>query len=312
MPRGDKEALSRFGFQLPPLNEQLSITEVLDALEDQIVLLRESNKTLESIAQAIFKSWFVDFDPVTAKAAGLVPGGIDEATAALFPDSFDASPLGQMPKGWSISTIEEIAHRVGMGPFGSNIKVETFVDSGIPVISGQHLKQLLIEDGAFNFITVDHARKLSNSCVQRGDVIFTHAGNIGQVALLAEGSLYDRYVLSQRQFFLRCDQEAMCPEWITYYFRSTQGQHQLLANASQVGVPSIARPVTYLKSIRFLKPPMQLIKRFSEISDVLNKSVMANRSEIKTLSELRDTLLPRLISGKLRIPETTQEAVEMA
>src|SRR5690606_12544424 len=121
-------------------------------------------------------------------------------------------------------------------------KVETFVSQGIPVISGQHLRQTLVEDSTFNFITDSHAAKLSNSCVSEGDVIFTHAGSIGQVALLHRHARFDRYVLSQRQFFLRCDKHKMRPEWITYYFRSVQGQHQLLANTSQVGVPSIARP----------------------------------------------------------------------
>lgn len=300
------DSIAHFPIPVPPLDDQEELIQFFDGIGDQITLLREINHTLEAIAKAIFKSWFVDFDPVKAKAACLVLGGIDENTAALFPDSFEESPLGQMPQGWSISMIEDIADRVGMGPFGSNIKVETFVDSGIPVISGQHLKQALVEDKTFNFITEDHARKLSKSCVQNGDVIFTHAGNIGQVALLTKDSMYDRYVLSQRQFFLRCDKEVMRPEWITYYFRSTQGQHQLLANASQVGVPSIARPVTYLRSIRFLKPPMRLIQQFSNIADVLNKSVMANRSEIETLAELRDTLLPRLISGKLKLPETLE------
>jgi type I restriction enzyme S subunit len=289
--------------QFPPLREQKLIGQLLGALDDRITLLRETNATLEAIAQALFKSWFVDFDPVRAKAEGLEPQAMDASTAALFPDSFEESELGLVPKGWQFNSVESFAEKVGMGPFGSNIKVETFVSQGIPVISGQHLRQTLVEDSIFNFITDGHAKKLSNSCVYEGDVIFTHAGSIGQVALLHRHARYDRYVLSQRQFFLRCAHQKMRPEWITYYFRSTQGQHQLLANTSQVGVPSIARPVSYLRSIQVLVPSKELIDKFSDIADAVHQAVLAKRAQIQTLTQLRDTLLPRLISGQLRLPE---------
>ena len=288
---------------LPPILLQSEIAVVMGSLDDRITLLRETNATLEAIAQALFKSWFVDFDPVRAKAEGLEPEGMDATTAALFPDSFEESESGLIPRGWQSCRVENLADKVGMGPFGSNIKVETFVSEGIPVISGQHLRQLLVEDSTFNFITDTHAKKLSNSCVHEGDVIFTHAGSIGQVALLHRNARFDRYVLSQRQFFLRCNRLKMQPEWITYYFRSAQGQHQLLANTSQVGVPSIARPVSYLRSIEVLVPSKELIDKFADIADALHQTVLAKRLQIQNLTRLRDTLLPRLISGQLRLPE---------
>lgn len=294
----------------PGRDEQDRIVEILTTLDDRITLLRETNATLEAIAQAIFKSWFVDFDPVRAKMEGRAPEGMDEATAALFPDSFEESELGLVPKGWRWGNIESVAERVGMGPFGSNIKVETFVNNGVPVISGQHLKQALVEDTMFNFIAEDHAERLKKSCVRHGDVIFTHAGSIGQVSLLHGDSLYDQYVLSQRQFFLRCKKIAMEPEWLLYYFRSPHGQHQLLANTSQVGVPSIARPVSYLRSIMILIPPCLIISKFSSIADALHRHVINNRKQINTLANLRDTLLPRLISGKLRLPEAENAIAE--
>jgi type I restriction enzyme S subunit len=297
--------------QWPSLCEQKLIGRVLGALDEHISLLRETNSTLEAIAQALFKSWFVDFDPVRAKVKGLDPEGMDATTAALFPDSFEESELCMVPSGWEYCRVENLADKVGMGPFGSNIKVETFVNEGVPVISGQHLRQVLVEDSTFNFITDTHAKKLSNSCVHEGDVIFTHAGSIGQVALLHRHARYDRYVLSQRQFFLRCNRLKMQPEWITYYFRSAQGQYQLLANTSQVGVPSIARPVSYLRSIEVLVPPKELIDKFSDIADALHQTILAKRMQIQSLTRLRDTLLPRLISGQMRLPEM-EAAVENA
>jgi type I restriction enzyme S subunit len=145
-----------------------------------------------------------------------------------------------MAVDWRVATIGEIAEKVGMGPFGSSIKVETFVDKGIPIISGEHLSGTRLANGEHNYITVEHAERLKNANVYRGDVIFTHAGNIGQVAYIPETSRFDRYVISQRQFYMRCDQSKVIPEFITYFFKTHEGQHKLLANTSSSGVPSIA------------------------------------------------------------------------
>ena len=311
IPHISKGQIENFEVVVPPFEDQQQIAAILISLDDRITLLRETNATLEAIAQALFKSWFVDFDPVRAKMEGRTPEGIDEATAALFPDGFETSELGEVPRGWRVCAVEDFAERVGMGPFGSNIKVETFVESGIPVISGQHLKQLLVEDNTFNFITHEHAARLAKSCVHAGDVIFTHAGSIGQVSLLHKDAAFTSYVLSQRQFFLRCNTELMNPEWIALYFKLPAGQHQLLANTSQVGVPSIARPVSYLRSIRLVVPPPALNQRFAFIAGAINDRVMANRKQFGALSQIRDTLLPRLISGQLRLSEA-QAATEVA
>jgi type I restriction enzyme S subunit len=292
---------------VPPLPIQNRIVSVIESIRDRITLLRETNATLEATAQALFKSWFVDFDPVHAKSEGKLPDGMDAATAALFPDAFEETELGRVPRGWNITSVEEVAERVGMGPFGSNIKVETFVKSGIPVISGQHLKQTLVEDNTFNFITVEHAQKLSKSCVQAGDIIFTHAGSIGQVSLLHKDAAYPLYVLSQRQFFLRCKVNLVSPDWMVQYFKTPQGQHQLLANTSQVGVPSIARPVSYLKSIKLVIPSPEINRVFSDIAGNIHTSLITNQKRMNTLALLRDTLLPRLISGKLRIADAEAE-----
>lgn len=158
---------------------------------------------------------------------------------------------------WPYKRVEKIALKIAMGPFGSSIKVETFTDSGIPIISGQHLREAQVTDGEFNFIKEAHADSLKNANVQRGDVIFTHAGNIGQVSFIPDDSAYQRYVISQRQFYLRCNTDLMLPEFITYYFKTPEGQHRLLANANQVGVPSIARPSSYLKTIEVPAPSIE-------------------------------------------------------
>jgi len=204
-------------FLIPPLPEQRAIAHILGTLDDKIELNRRMNQTLEAIAQALFKSWFVDFEPFRDQG-------------------MQGSPLGEIPVGWIVVSIKDIAKRVGMGPFGSSIKVETFVPEGIPIISGQHLNQTLLEDNHYNFITPQHAEELKNSNVFRGDIIFTHAGNIGQVAYIPETSQYERYVISQRQFYLRCDLTKISPLFVIYFFKTPQGQHALLANTSSTGV----------------------------------------------------------------------------
>ena len=103
---------------------------------------------------------------------------------------------------WPIVTVEDLSEKVAMGPFGSSIKVSTFVPKGVPIISGQHLHGTRVDDTpGFSFITSAHAQRLANANVERGDVIFTHAGNIGQVAYIPKRSRFDRYVISQRQFY---------------------------------------------------------------------------------------------------------------
>jgi type I restriction enzyme S subunit len=292
--------LRRTPVPLPPLHEQRAIARILGALDDKIELNREMNNTLEMMVLSLFKSWFVDFDPVRTKSEGRDPG-LPKLLSDLFPESFDESELGKVPKGWAVKTIEAIARRVGMGPFGSSIKVESFAPNGIPVISGQHLRGFMVEDTTFNFVTKEHADRLNSANVQRGDVIFTHAGNIGQVAYIPENSRYERYVISQRQFFMRCDPTQATPTFVTFYFKSPEGQHRLLANASSSGVPSLARPVTYLRSIRLTVPPKAILDAFERLLQPMLTQFRRNLDESSTLAALRDTLLPKLISGDLRV-----------
>ena len=113
MPKLTQGNLNRIEVRCPPRPVQDEIVGVLGLLDDRIALLREANATLEAIAQALFKSWFVDFDPVRAKQQGLVPTDMDEATAALFPDGFEESALGSVPSGWSVLPIGDAVECVG-------------------------------------------------------------------------------------------------------------------------------------------------------------------------------------------------------
>jgi type I restriction enzyme S subunit len=223
-----------------------------------------------------------------------------------------------MENNWPYRTIEDIAEKVGMGPFGSSIKVSTFVPDGIPVISGQHLHGTKLQDKDNNFITLEHAEQLKSANVYHGDVIFTHAGSIGQAAYIPDDSKYDRYVISQRQFYMRCNTKKVLPEFVAYYFKSKEGQHKLLANRSSTGVPSIARPVTYLRSIEIpvpsirtqeailshllsLEDKIELNRRMNETLEAMARAIFkswfVDFDPVRAKSEGRDTGLPSDIAA---------------
>jgi len=191
---------------------------------------------------------------------------------------------------WTLVKIGDIAEKIAMGPFGSNIKVETFVDSGVPVISGPHLRESRLRDLEYNFVTDDHAERMKNSIVFRGDVIFTHAGNISNLAYIPDSSKYDRYVISQRQFYLRCNLNRADPHFITYFFHSPAGRYKLLANSSQTGVPSIAQPSSYLKSISILLPPLHEQKAIAHILGSLDDKIDQLRKTNSVLEEMASAL----------------------
>jgi type I restriction enzyme S subunit len=343
VPKINLAYLKSFPILLPNLDEQKNIVDVLGSINKKITLNRRINQTLEQMAQALFKSWFVDFDPVVDNAldAGFFEQNLEfsdellrraearkavresadfkplpDAVRQLFPAAFEecAEPsigfCGWVPQGWPVKTCEGVSKKIGMGPFGSNIKVSTFVEDGVPVISGTHLKKIVLEDHDYKYITEEHAAKIKNSCVYRGDIIFTHAGNIGQASLIPEESEYERYMISQRQFYMRPDNQKIKGSYLACFFHSHDGQHKLLANASQTGVPSIARPSTHLKSITLIIPKMNVQNIFDSYIMVWNAKIMKARENIINLTKLRDTLLPKLISGELRLCDSEVNTAE--
>lgn len=131
-------AIKESALRIPPIAEQRVISGLLMALDDRINLIAETNSTLEAIAQALFKSWFVDFDPVRAKLEGRQPQGMDEATAALFPDTFERCELGEIPKGWRLVKLDEITERITKGTTPTTLK-KSFVEAGINFIKAESM-----------------------------------------------------------------------------------------------------------------------------------------------------------------------------
>ena len=170
---------------------------------------------------------------------------------------------------------------------GSSIKVEILVPEGVPIISGQHLRGSRVDDAPeFNSISHEHAQRLSNANVTREDTVLTHRGTIGQVACIPEDSRFDRYIASDSEFYLRCDCSKAIPEFITPCFRSPRGQHQLLANRSQVGVPSIAQPVTYLRTTEIPLLPLPEQRAIAGVLRALDVKIERNRQVAQALERL--------------------------
>lgn len=260
------ETLKKFVVTLPTLKIQKNIVNVINPIEKKIRVNAEINRNLSEQLDSLY------------------------------------SELSTCQK-WEYVAIDELADKIAMGPFGSNIKVSTFVERGIPIISGNHLRGHFLEEPSYNYITEEHAEKLKNSNVYPKDVIFTHAGNIGQVAMIPDDSEYDRYVISQRQFYLRCNLEKVLPEYVTLFFHSNEGQQELLSYANQVGVPSIAQPVKNLKKIQIPLPPIDVQREWLTIVKPMISLHQKTSKENKRLVLLRDSLLPKLMSGRLDVSE---------
>lgn len=307
---------------------------VLSQIDDKIAANRRINQTLETMAQAIFKSWFVDFDPVkakiVAKAEGRDPlraamctisGKADaeldalppeqqaqlSATAALFSDETEESELGEIPKGWAARRIGDVISRVAMGPFGSDIKKANFVDAGVPVIRGGNLTAGLVED-RYVFLTESKADELKNANAFPGDIVITHRGTLGQVGLIPVRSKFPRYVVSQSQMLLSADRDIMSSRYLFEFLRSDTGKQQLLSNTSQVGVPAIARPTGSVKALPLVVPLKPVLDAYDNALQPLLLELTHLTNSSRTLVELRDALLPKLISGELQVQNSEAEA----
>ena len=177
---------------------------------------------------------------------------------------FDSYPIADL--------IEEIA----MGPFGSNIKVDCFVDSGIPVLNGSNLEGFELKEDSFRFVTEEKADSLKRANAHRGDIVITHRGTLGQIVYIPSTSKYERYIISQSQFRIKCNDKVM-PEYLVYYFHTKLGQHKLLSNASQVGVPALARPSSTFQQIEVEIPSKAMQRKIVDIIGTLQLKIQNNQ-----------------------------------
>ena len=192
--------------------------------------------------------------------------------------------------------VADLIDEIAMGPFGSNIKVSCFVDSGVPVLNGSNLEGFSLSEKAFRFVTKEKADSLNKANAHRGDIVITHRGTLGQIAFIPHDSRYDRYVISQSQFRVRCNDKVL-PEYLVYYFHTPIGQHKLLSNASQVGVPALARPSSTFQQIEVVLPELSIQKRVVEIISTIQKKIANNQELNDNLQQQAFSVFDNLIAN---------------
>ena len=189
--------------------------------------------------------------------------------------------------------ISELIDEIAMGPFGSNIKVESFVDDGVPVLNGSNLEGFQLGEKSFRYVTEEKASSLGRANAHRGDIIITHRGTLGQIVYIPQTSKYDRYIISQSQFRIKCNEKVL-PEYLVYYFHTPIGQHKLLSNASQVGVPALARPSSTFQKIEVEIPDLDIQRRVVNIINSLQNRIVLNNKINDNLEQQAQALFQNL------------------
>lgn len=190
--------------------------------------------------------------------------------------------------------ISDLISEISMGPFGSNIKVECFVKEGIPVLNGSNLDGYTLNEKSFRYVTQEKADSLGKANAHRGDIIITHRGTLGQIVFIPQDSQYDRYVISQSQFRVRCN-EKILPEYLVYYFHTNVGHHKLLSNASQVGVPALARATTTFQEIEIEVPDLETQHKIIKFLETIRKKIVINEKINDNLAEQLQLVYQHLI-----------------
>ena len=294
--------IRRLPIPIPTHEEIRNISEIAETFSDRIALLRETNTTLEAIVQALFKSWFVDFDPVHAKMQGRVPEGMIDATAALFPDSFEESELGPLPKGWSISAVANVSEIVKGKSYSSKDLVDKHTTALVTLKSFER-------GGGFR---MDGFKPYSGSfkptqVVISGDLIVAYtdvtqaAELIGKPAIVVGIEEHDTLVASLDVGIVRPDLSVCGRQFLYGLFKTDSFQSHTLAHTSGTTVLHLSKDG--VGSFQFALPPARLITIFEDIATQLSERRQINSDQVRSLRLLRDTLLPRLISGQLRLPE---------
>lgn len=285
-------SLKQIQVLLPSIHEQRLIALFLSRLDDRIQILRETNATLEAMAQALFKSWFVDFDPVHAKAEGRAPEGMDAETAALFPDEFEESELGMIPKGWKVESLGTAFNlTMGQSPPG-----DTYNDSGdgVPFFQGR-------TDFGIRYPVNRKYCTSPTRIAQPNDTLISVRAPVGDINMAWKKCCIGRGVAAARH--------TSGGTSFTYYFLKSIQRKIAAFDDSGTVFGSITKK--QFENIIILTPPQQLTVAFEQFVTAFDESIKMNTAKSRLLISLRDTLLPRLLSGKLRLPEFA-EAVDEA
>lgn len=177
---------------------------------------------------------------------------------------------------WATYTMQELINEISMGPFGSDIKKSVYTNSGVPVLNGANLQGFTLKENTFGYVSEEKADSLKKCNAHRGDIIVTHRGTLGQIVYIPNNSLFERYVISQSQFRFNLKPELARAEFFVYYFHTREGQYKILSNASQVGVPALARATTTFRQLEVKVPPLPVQDKIVGILSALDSKIENN------------------------------------
>jgi len=302
-----QRSLLTLTIDVPSINEQKEIANILGTLDDKIELNRKTNETLEAMAKALFKSWFVDFDPVRAKAEGRstgLPSGISD----LFPDSFEDSEVGEIPSEWSVEELGDCSLNIESGkrPKGGIDKDLSF---GIPSIGAESIAPVgLFDFSKTKWVETAFAESASKGWIQNFDVaLYKDGGKPGEfrprIAIYGDGFPFERAMVNEHVFLLRS--ECLGQPFLYHLFNSELILDQIIQRGSSKG----AQPGLNQDEVRttlFVKPDQNLLDAFNDIVKPIIKRQLVIGRECQALSRVRDALLPELISGEIQIPDAVK------
>jgi len=290
------DAIKNFIFDFPSFQEQTVIADSLWMLDRKIQINKELSKTLEDIAQTIFKSWFIDFDPVKAKMAGEKPVGMDDATAELFPNSMEDSELGLIPSGWFAGNLADVFSLQG----GYSFKSSSWAERGVPVVKIGSVKPGLVDLNQVSYISQELAANVSSSFkLESGSLVIGLTGYVGQVGLVR--THFPAPLLNQRVArFGGVDGEWRVP--FTYCLTRRLEFKKAVENAA-IGSAQQNVSIAQILGLPHAVPPFAARAQFDDLFENSFRKIIALADENEILGQLRDALLPRLISGELQIPE---------
>jgi type I restriction enzyme S subunit len=298
IPSTTRAAVYMLDLEVPPPDEQRAIAHILGTLDDKIEMNRRMNETLEAMARALFKSWFVDFDPVRAKhvlskvegAEGRDPG-LPKHLADLFPDSFEDSELGEIPKGWEVRTLYDCADYIN----GSAFRNDDFSPErvGLPVIKIGELKDGITSQTKFIETTLEPKYRITS-----GDILFSWSGSpdtsidtfvwTGGDGWLNQHIFKMQFNRPEEKFFVHFLLRHLKPVFI-----------EIARNKQTTGLGHVT--AQDLKRLKTVFPPDDILRAFNRLAEPLFQKAYSNSGESCALAAIRDTLLPKLISGELRI-----------
>lgn len=295
-------------FEIPaPTEERLLMVRALDSLDDKIELNRRMNATLEAMARAIFKSWFVDFDPVHAKASGEPEEsicqrlGLTPEVLALFPDCFEDSDAGEIPQGWRSSSLVAEAKRHGgfvqTGPFGSQLHAADYVPEGVPVVMPQDLVNRRISVAQVARVTDEMAERLSRHAMKVGDVVYSRRGDVERHALVSEREA--GWLCGTGCLLVRLGDTWPSQAYLSEVLDLPATREWLVRHAVGATMPNLNTSI--LGAVPLLLPPDALLHAFERIAGPLRTQQIAASIESDSLLLVRDALLPRLLSGKFGV-----------